>query len=516
MTQVPLSLLAAALPAAVLSGKADHMITAIADDSRKVQAGALYACLRGARYDGHAFAADAVVAGARALLVDKPVKGIDRHAVGVITVKNVAQTLKWLAPLFYNYPSLALRMVGITGTNGKTTVTYLLRAILEKSGMRQGRKSQVGLLGTIHHVIAGKIIPAKNTTPMAWDVQRFLAEMVSQHCQAAVMEVSSHALAEDRVCGCDFDVAVYTNLTPEHLDYHKTMAAYARTKRKLFSSLGRPGLKKSKRFAVINLDDPHAGMMMQAAKGAKVITYGMTSRAKVTAHAIKLGPDGTRFLLKSASQKIPVRLRLLGRYNLSNALAAAAAAQAMGVPLKKIKQGLESMIAVSGRMERVPGLQKFNVVVDYAHTPDALKNALQAIRETTAGRVILVFGCGGNRDVSKRAPMGRLAVELAEVVVITSDNPRREDPEKIIKDILVGCQVRTKRGAQADKVLVVQDRSRAIRRALALAQPKDTVLIAGKGHEAYQILKDKTIACDDRSIARESIKQFIRRKSWKA
>lgn len=507
MINVPLTLLAAAMPGAKCSGRPDVLIRRIATDSRNVRQGDVFACVRGKTVDGHCYAAAAVRRGAAAVVVDRPVKGLDESSVGVIRVKNVTHSLQAIAPQFYNYPSLRLGLVGITGTNGKTTVSYLLRAILYSQ--RVGRRSahRVGLIGTIQHQIDQHIIEAHNTTPMVWEVQDLLHEMVEAGCDMGIMEVSSHALAENRIAGCEFDVAIFTNLTREHLDYHKTWARYAAAKRKLFAVLNRPGRKQNLKLAVVNRDDARADMIITAASGARILTYALDRKADLWAEKIKLTNQGSDFILCVRREKIKVSLHLLGRYNVHNALAAAAAAYGMGIRLSVIQKGLQSLRSVPGRVAKIPGQHPFTVVVDYAHTPDALEKVLRAVREFTKHRVIVVFGCGGNRDQTKRAPMGAIAAKLADEVIITSDNPRQEDPKKIIQAIVRGYQ----QTGKDKKPQVEPDRARAIARALSLAQPQDTVVIAGKGHEHYQILKKKTIAFDDHEVAQHILTRLNRR-----
>jgi UDP-N-acetylmuramoyl-L-alanyl-D-glutamate--2,6-diaminopimelate ligase len=492
--RVPLSLVAAAVPGARLSGRPDVLVRGLSADSKQVQAGDCFACLRGLHADGHTFAAQAVRRGAVAILADRPVSELENLPVGVVTVPDVAQALLNLAPKFYGQPTQRLRLIGVTGTNGKTTITHLLRSVLGGwPGPAQARR--IGVIGTISHTFAGRVIPAHNTTPPAWDLQRLFHDMVAAGCDTAVMEVSSHALAQGRVEACEFDVAVFTNLSPEHLDFHKTLAEYAAAKQKLFAQLVRPGVKPGPKTAVVNADDPNGALMAQAAAGARILTFGLKVKADFSAVEVQVTPRGSRFRLVTPQGAVAIKLSLLGEYNIANALAAAATGAALGVPLAAVKRGLERVAVVPGRMDRLPGPQPFTVLVDFAHTPDALEQALRNVRLFTRGRVIVVFGCGGDRDTSKRAPMGQLAARLADEVIVTSDNPRSEDPARIIAEVLAGC-----RSAQRE-CRTEADRLRAIRLALSLAQPGDTVLLAGKGHEGYQILKDRTVPFDDKKIA---------------
>ncbi len=512
MITIPLSLLATAIPGAKLSGRRPILFHRLSADSRDIQPGDLFACVRGARQDGHRFAAAAVRRGAVAVLADRPLPGLDLRRVGLLRVKHVAESLARVAPQVYNHPAQQVQLVGVTGTNGKTTITHLLREIMRQEDYRTGKKRRVGVIGTISHDIAGESLPAANTTPMAWDVQRLLALMVDQRCDLVVMEVSSHALAEARVTGCEFDVGVFTNLTREHLDYHGTLSNYAVAKRRLFRGLAAAGDKTGK-VAVINQDDPYGASMAKAAHGVRVLTYGFARRAKVRAERLALSARGSRFHLVTPQGSVTISLALLGQHNVYNALAAAATAQCLGAGLATIRKGLEALRTVPGRMQRVPGPQPFSVIVVYAHTPDALEKILIATREITPGRLIIVFGCGGDRDRGKRAPMGEIAARLADQVVVTSDNPRSEDPRKIIREVLRGCQRVNRPGKPGLNVQV--DRARAIQTALRLARRGDAVLIAGKGHEDYQIFRNRVAVFDDRDVARRQLAGLSRRRTWK-
>ncbi|MBU0753547.1 MAG: UDP-N-acetylmuramoyl-L-alanyl-D-glutamate--2,6-diaminopimelate ligase, partial [Planctomycetes bacterium] len=374
---------------------------------------------------------------------------------------------------------------GITGTNGKTTVSYMLKAILEQDGR------PTGLIGSIRHFIGRRIEVSNNTTPDAVDLQRFLAEMVDENMGAAVMEVSSHALAQGRVDEIDFQTGVFTNLSREHLDYHRSMEAYGRAKALLFSKLSPAAA------AVINADDP-AGIQMIEASTCPVIRYGFSPGAEVTAIVRRLDVDGFSLILKTPSGDVDITSRLPGRFNVVNAMAAAAAALSLGVPLSAVKSGFETLRCIDGRMESIDCGQDFRVIVDYAHTPDALENILLNLRPLTKGRLITVFGCGGDRDRTKRPLMAEAVTLHSTHAFITSDNPRTEDPSDIIDDILQGV---IPEGACE----VEPDRRRAIEKAIAQAKGGDIVVIAGKGHENYQILKDGTVDFDDRQIVKETL-----------
>ncbi|QIA26841.1 UDP-N-acetylmuramoyl-L-alanyl-D-glutamate--2,6-diaminopimelate ligase [Thermaerobacter sp. PB12/4term] len=487
--------LIAVLPDRTVTGPAGRPIQGITYDSRRVEPGFLFVAIRGLRYDGHSFIAEAVARGAAAVVGERP---LALEGVPYVQVPSSRLALGLLASAFYGHPSASLVMVGVTGTNGKTTTTHLIRWVLEAGG------HPTGLIGTVHNIIAGRSLPVERTTPEAADLQKLLAAMRDEGMTHAVMEVSSHALALQRVAGCAFDVGVFTNLTQDHLDFHASMEDYAAAKARLFSRLGRneiPGTTKpGPKAAVINADDPW-GEFMAARSNAPVVTYGLNRPADITARQVEVEPGGIRFILVSPQGEAPVRLRLTGRFNVYNALAAAGAGLVLGLDPATVARGLESLQAVPGRLERIDRGQPFAVIVDYAHTPDGLENVLRGVRELAGqGRVICVFGCGGDRDRGKRPQMGAISARLADYTVLTSDNPRSEDPEAILDDIETG--VRRVPGAAYERVT---DRAAAIRRALELARPGDVVVIAGKGHEDYQIFADRTIHFDDREVAAEAL-----------
>jgi UDP-N-acetylmuramyl-tripeptide synthetase len=381
-------------------------------------------------------------------------------------------------------------MVGLTGTNGKTTTSYLLESIFTAAGW------PTGVLGTINYRFQNESIPAPNTTPFASDLQRFLAHLVERGAQACAMEVSSHALALGRVEDVEFDTAVFTNLTQDHLDFHVTMEAYAAAKEKLFESLGAASTKKYPKGAVINADDPWAGEFA-AHSAAPVLKYRLQGPADFYAKSLVCDASLSRFELCTPRGSRPVRFPLLGDYNVMNALAAAAAAMNQGVDLDKIVAGLEGIQGVPGRMERLVSRTGFTVVIDYAHTEDALRQVMTTLRKLKPNRLITLFGCGGDRDRTKRPLMGEAAAQLSDEVIVTSDNPRSEDPARIALDVEVGL-----RRVRSGHYQIILEREEAIARAFALAQPGDIVLIAGKGHERVQILADRTVPFDDREAAR--------------
>lgn len=483
----PLSALIEGLSAEV-RGRLDVAIEDVVFDSRQVKPGSLFVALKGAHQDGNRFIPDAVAAGACAILSDSapsPTGGAT-----LVRVKDALKALACVAACFWDYPSRRLKMVGLTGTNGKTTVSYLIESIFQAAGLK------TGVLGTINYRFGGQQIPAPNTTPFASELQRFLARIAAGGGQACVMEVSSHALALGRVEGVDFDVAVFTNLTQDHLDFHGTMDAYGAAKAKLFESLDPESPKPIPKSAVINLDDPAASQMARASR-VPVLSYRLHAPADIFAKHVESDANGSRFEFCGPQTRFPVRLQLLGEYNVMNALAAAGAALALRLPAENIQAGLQNLSGVPGRLERIACGQPFTVVVDYAHTEDALKQVMQTLRRLRPRRLITVFGCGGDRDRSKRPLMGEAAVKGSDEVIVTSDNPRGEDPAGIALDIEVGA-----RRVSSACYQIVLDREEAIVRAIRLAGPGDIVLIAGKGHEKDQIIGSARIPFDDRDVAR--------------
>jgi len=488
--------LLALLPEAWVEGNSDIDIENIVCDSRKVTAGALFICLVGEKADGHDYIQAAKEAGAVAVLVEKEVPALT--GLTVIKVASTRAAMQVIAPYFFDYPASKLRLIGVTGTNGKTTTTHLIRAILLRAGFK------VGLIGTVHTLIGDRSLPVRNTTPDVVDLQALLAEMVAAEMDYVVMEVSSHALALGRVAGCEFDVGVFTNLTRDHLDFHSTFENYAAAKARLFELISSPDNIKCGKTAVINIDDSAAEVMLASSR-CPVITYGVKKDAALRALDPIVQARGVRFTARYGEVNLPLKLKITGMFNVYNTLAAIGAALAERISPAVIKDALEDFQSVPGRFELVDEGQPFSVIVDYAHTPDGLENVLQTAKEFARGRIIVVFGCGGDRDRTKRPIMGKLAAQYADVVIATSDNPRSEDPEFILQEIEVGI----KEGLRPDTVYeVIVDRREAIGKAIALARPEDIVLIAGKGHETYQILKDKTIPFDDRQVAREFLKEL--------
>jgi len=458
-------------------------VAGLAYDSRKVEKDFLFFAFAGSRVDGSGFAKDAMARGACAV-VSEPGRPLDFSATW-IEAEHGRRALAVAARNFHERPDERIHFTGITGTNGKTTTSFLIDAIFREAGFT------TGLIGTIEYRLAGERRDAPNTTPESLDTMQFAAELERRGGSHLISEVSSHALALGRVYGFHWHTAVFTNLTRDHLDFHHTMEEYAAAKRLLFS----PDAAPAPAWAVLNRDDAASGAMVNGR--SRVLWYGLSDDAQVYAENIRTGFDGLRFDLCYEGARQPMVSTLAGRINVLNILAASGAALSYGIDLATIARGVAACKAVPGRFERIDRGQPFLVAVDYAHTDDALRNVIQVAREMTKGRVITLFGCGGDRDRAKRPLMGMAAGELSDFVVLTSDNPRSEDPLDIINDALVGlCRFDTPHIAEPD-------RAKAIRRALEEAREGDVVLIAGKGHEPYQVLKDRTIHFDDREMARE-------------
>lgn len=466
-------------------GDHDVRLAGITYDSRLVRPGFLFVAVKGLKADGHDYVPQAVDKGAAAVVAERAVTLPPGLAWAL--VPDSRRALALLSARFFGAPSTRLQLIGVTGTNGKTTTTSLIAAILEASGRK------VGLLGTIQNKIGARVAPVSHTTPESTDLQALLSEMVEEGVDACVMEVSSHALALHRVDGCEFDLAVFTNLTRDHLDFHPDMDAYLAAKLQLFRSLQTPGQKMGVKYAIINADDPAAKQVMAAARGT-VCTYGVKRRADIYATEIEISDRGASFTVNGIWGAYPLNLKLTGLFNVYNVLAAFAAAAALGVPPDAIKDALEQVRGVPGRFEPVEAGQDFTVIVDYAHTPDGLENILVTARQFTRGRLITVYGCGGDRDREKRPMMGAIAAKYSDLQFITSDNPRTEDPARIIEDIMAGVRPLV----SGDCCHVEQDRRRAINLAVRAARRGDVVVIAGKGHEDYQIIGAEKLPFDDR------------------
>lgn len=477
-----------------LGSDGDRQVLGVAYDSRQVAPGFLFVAIKGFKTDGHLYVSEAIKRGAVAVVLQDEVQvppGVFR-----VFTRDTRKILPQLAARFYDYPARKMKVVGVTGTNGKTTTTNLVDAIFREHGL------VTGLVGTIHNRIGNRVLEVEHTTPESSDLQRLLAEMVREGVQAVTMEVSSHALALHRVDACEFDLAIFTNLTQDHLDFHGNMEAYLRAKGLLFAGLGREAKKAGPKRALVNLDDPAADAIIKMCP-VPIMTYGVTRPADVTARQVQVTAKGVSFTMVHGESSTDLNLKLTGQFNVYNALAAAAAGIASGISMPVIKRALEGVPGVPGRFELVDRGQGFAVIVDYAHTPDGLENVLNTAREITSGRLITVFGCGGDRDRTKRPVMGELAARLSDLAVVTSDNPRTEEPLAIILDIMVGVQRVT--GAS---YLVEPDRRKAIGQAIQMAAAGDVVLIAGKGHEDYQIVGTKRYHFDDREEAASQLEQL--------
>lgn len=465
-----------------------HNIVELMPDSRQVNKYDMYIALPGTKTDGHHFIDEVTQKGCEAVLCETDWLECQKHLkveTTYIGVKNTRKEFATISANFYENPTKKMYMVGVTGTNGKTTTSHIIENVLKENGKR------TGILGTLYARYADVTEVAKFTTPMTNELQKTFKKMLDKNVEAIVMEVSSHALDQYRVGAVDFDVAVFTNLTQDHLDYHPTFEHYKESKGKLFNELVKPS-----GVSIINLDDENSEYFIKNSR-AKVTTYGLNEKADIRAKDIVLKMDGTKFTAVTPAGEIVLNTNLVGKFNVYNILAALAFGVAINIPLEVCKKALEETKGIPGRIEIVtPKGHPFTVVVDYAHTPDSLDNVLKTAREFTENKLISVFGCGGDRDKTKRPIMGGIASRACDISYVTSDNPRSEEPKAIIADILEGVP-------DKHKVIVEADRKEAIRRAIASAKKGDTVVIAGKGHEDYQIFKDETIHFDDREVARE-------------
>lgn len=469
----------------------DIEINAIKMDSREIKKGDIFICINGFTVDGHDYVDEAVKNGAVIIVAERYIE----TEVPVIVVPDSVRFLAMASAKFYNYPSNQVPLIGVTGTNGKTTVTYLLESIFHHYG------KSTGVIGTIQMKIGNKIYPIDNTTPDALFLQQTFRKMIDSGVEQVIMEVSSHALDQGRVYGCDFDIAIFTNLTQDHLDYHESMEDYLHAKSLLFAQLGNQYHKDNRKFAIINLDDPASQKLMRST-AQNVVTYGFHEDSIVSAKSIKLTPTGTSFLLCTPNGNAVVNSKLLGKFNVSNMLAAAAAAISFGIPLYIIKEALESISGINGRFELVQHNHPFSVIVDYAHTPDSLENVLTTIRDFANGKVYIIVGCGGDRDRTKRPLMAKIALKYSDVAIFTSDNPRTEDPNAILED-MVG-----ELNHEDGMFQIIVDRRKAIHHAIQQASEDDIILIAGKGHETYQQIGHTKYHFDDREVAKEALSQL--------
>jgi UDP-N-acetylmuramoyl-L-alanyl-D-glutamate--2,6-diaminopimelate ligase len=474
------------IPGVLLNGNGGAEIQGLAYSSRQVQPGYLFAALRGEKRDGFEFVEDALRSGATAVLSERPKP--PNWKVVWIQVADPRETLALAAANFYGHPSMNMKIIGITGTKGKTTLTYLLESILQKAGC------QPAVIGTINYRWPHKLSAAPRTTPEAPDLQRMMAEMLEQGVTHCLIEASSHALDLKRVWGVHFDIAVFTNLSAEHLDYHSSMEDYFEAKKKLFF------LNAKKRTAVVNLDDPW-GKRLMAELPLTTVSFGLEPAAIVRGQTYKFTETGLKAEVEFPGGQVEISSALMGKHNLYNILAAVATSLALNIPVQTIRDGISALRNIPGRMEKIENSLGVQVFVDYAHTDQALRSLLEAVRELKPRRILLVFGAGGDRDKGKRPRMGEVAASLADLTFLTSDNPRSEDPLAIIADIEKGF---SQAGCKAYRI--VPDRTAAIGQALAAAKKGDYVLVAGKGHESYQIFRDKTIDFDDAEVIRAILK----------
>ena len=490
-----LDTLLADVRSAKLSGPEEPDIAAICYDSRKVGPDSLFVAVRGGVADGHDFVEQALERGAAAVLAEQAAPL--GHRGTWIQVPDSRLALSRVAAAFHAHPSRGMKVAGVTGTNGKTTTGFLLHHLLKSAWHRSG------LIGTVHYDLGDEVVAATHTTPESLELQGVLAEMAGRACRAAVMEVSSHALEQKRPADVEFDVGIFTNLSRDHLDYHGTMEDYFDAKRELFVQLAEQEVKSAP-VAVINTDDEYGRRLVKEFDSRlEIITYGCGVHADFRAVDIRFDFKGTQFQLDAKGRSMLVRLPLIGRFNVYNAVAALAAGSAMGINLRESVRSIGNCPQVPGRLESVADQQAFKVFVDYAHTPDALENAINTVRELQPRRLITVFGCGGNRDVPKREQMGRVADQLGDFSIITSDNPRKEEPMAIIDDVAKGF-------SSGARFQVEEDRRAAIKAALGMAQGGDIVLIAGKGHEATQTFAEETVEFDDRIVARQCLVDLAR------
>ncbi len=463
-------------------GYNDVDIQKICYDSRKVEPGDLFVCISGFVTDGHQYARAAVEKGAAALLCEREVEA----DVPTLLVDDTRKALAYAADRFYDHPSGKFKLIGITGTNGKTTTTYLVKRILEDAGQR------VGLIGTNQNMIGDQILPSARTTPESLELQELFARMADAGVDAVVMEISSHSLELSRVAYCEIDIGAFTNLTQDHLDFHKDMEHYFLAKAKLFEMC---------KTGVVNIDDP-AGIRLLESCRCVPVSYGVDNAADIYAYDMEFGSDHASFLANILGKEIRIRLNTPGKFSVYNGLCAIGICTACGISAEVIAKGLSEMKGVSGRAEVLPLGKPYTVMIDYAHTPDGLENILKSIRGFAKGRVVTLFGCGGDRDRTKRPIMGEMAGKLSDFCIVTSDNPRSEDPAAIVREVEAGVK-------QTDcPYTVIVNRRDAIFYALQHALPEDVILLAGKGHETYQILADGTIHFDEREVVAECLKEL--------
>lgn len=482
------------------TGPLDVEISGITNDSRRVGRGGLFAAVRGEVSDGHGFVSDALDRGAAAVVVEELPAVDGACGAAMIEVEDTSGALARIASNYYGNPTSHLTLLGITGTNGKTTVSYLIESVWRAQGINPG------VIGTVESRFGGEARPAALTTPDSPELMALFADMLAAGVASVVMEVSSHALVRRRVEGCSFDAAAFTNLTQDHMDFHGTMEDYFLSKRRLFDELLR-GSDKTRRYAIINTDDQYGERLMQGS-GAEVVTYSLEEpRADVRCAEYSIDKSAVRAVVETPWGLVEVDSPLFGEHNLYNILCAIACTGALGAPAGRIEEGINAARSIPGRLERIENPLGLDVFVDYAHTPDALENVLRSLAPHTAGRLILVFGCGGDRDRGKRPLMGSTGRAHSDVLIVTSDNPRTEDPLDIIEHIEAGLG---DTAASGKPYIRIPDRREAITEAISMARAGDTVLIAGKGHEDYQILGTGKHHFDDREVARDVISTIAR------
>ncbi len=466
-----------------VDGTINADIYGITTDSKAVKENFIFIAVKGGSYDGHDFIKEAIEKGAKAVIAQED-PGDIKNATKII-VSDSRKALAEIAHKFFDKPAAKARVIGITGTNGKTTISYLAESVLKLAGFN------TGVIGTVNYRYGSRQIPATNTTPGALQLVEILNGMVTKGVNSIVMEVSSHSLEQHRVWGIDFKTAVFTNITPEHLDYHKNMHEYKNAKAKLFERLSKQDT------AVLNIDDEFGKELVSRVK-SQVLTYGFTKDADIRPESVSFTSQGIELKAITPAGKLKLHSKLSGRFNLYNILATIGIGISEKIALDKIAAGIQAVEFVPGRLQEISCGQPFKVYVDYAHTDDALKNVLTVLRELTRGKIITLFGCGGNRDTFKRPRMGKVASELSDYVIITTDNPRSESPQDIAEEVIKGVPKN-----KLDKTYIILDRQEAIKKAISLAEENDTVLLAGKGHETYQIFKNMVQQFDDREIVKK-------------
>lgn len=472
----------------IIQGNTYIEITGIEQDSRKIKQGNMFVAIEGFTVDGHNYINEAINNGAICVVVEKNVF-IEYGDITILQVEDTQLALAKFSSVFYGEPSKNIDLIGVTGTNGKTSITYLIKSIFDAHG------DKTGIIGTMGTLVDGKELDNINTTPDSLTVARYLKSMVDTNTKYCAMEVSSHALDLQRVEYIDFQIGIFTNLTEDHLDYHNTMENYFKSKLRLFN--------KTKKYNIINIDDIYGRRILEEVENSiPTITYGIDNKGDIYATDIVYSNKGVEFTLNTIDDSIPINLNLLGKFSIYNALAAASCGIVYGLSLSTIKKGLESVMGIKGRFEMVPIEEDFTVIIDYAHTPDGLEKVLTTIDQFAEGRKVVLFGAGGNRDKSKRPIMGETVAKHADLCIITSDNPRYEDPDEIIKDIIVGVEK-----VKGDYIAIT-NRREAIEYALRNAKAKDTILLAGKGHETYTIIKDKVIPFNEKEIVLDILKHM--------